>query len=33
MATINKKRPVVHQLSIVGSALSQFGAFPEKDSR
>ena len=33
MATINKKRQLGRQVSIVGAGLSQFGAFPEKDSR
>ena len=33
MATINKKRQLGRQVSIVGAGLSQFGAFPEKASR
>ena len=33
MATVNKKRQLARQVSIVGAGLSQFGAFPEKDSR
>ncbi|HCP23009.1 MAG: hypothetical protein FI717_04185 [SAR202 cluster bacterium] len=33
MATTNKKRQLGRQVSIVGAGLSQFGAFPEKDSR
>ncbi len=33
MATVNKKRRLGRQVSIVGAGLSQFGAFPEKDSR
>ena len=33
MATVNKKRQLGRQVSIVGAGLSQFGAFPEKDSR
>ncbi|NQW23064.1 MAG: hypothetical protein HQ475_06430 [SAR202 cluster bacterium] len=33
MATINKKRQLGRQVAIVGAGLSQFGAFPEKDSR
>ena len=33
MATINKKRQLGRQVSIVGAGLSQFGAFANKDSR
>ncbi|MDA1128058.1 MAG: beta-ketoacyl synthase N-terminal-like domain-containing protein [Chloroflexi bacterium] len=33
MTTVNKKRQLARQVSIVGAGLSQFGAFPEKDSR
>ena len=33
MATVNKKRQLGRKVSIVGAGLSQFGAFPEKDSR
>jgi len=33
MATISKKRQLGRQVSIVGAGLSQFGAFPEKDTR
>ena len=33
MATINKKRQLGRQVSVVGAGLSQFGAFPGKDSR
>ena len=33
MATISKKRQLGRQVAIVGAGLSEFGAFPEKDSR
>jgi len=33
MATINKKRQLGRPVSIVGAGLSQFGAFPDKDTR
>ena len=33
MATVTRKRQLARQVSIVGAGLSQFGAFPEKDSR
>ena len=33
MATINKKRQLGRPVSVVGAGLSQFGAFPDKDSR
>ena len=33
MATVTRKRQLGRQVAIVGAGLSQFGAFPEKDSR
>ena len=33
MATINKKRRLGREVSIVGAGMSDFGAFKEKDSR
>ncbi len=33
MATVTRKRQLARQVAIVGAGLSQFGAFPEKDSR
>ena len=33
MTTVNKKRRLGRQVSIVGAGMSLFGAFPEKDSR
>ena len=33
MASVTKKRQLGRQVAIVGAGLSQFGAFPEKDSR
>ena len=33
MATVNKKRQLGRQVAIVGAGLSQFGAFPDRDSR
>ena len=33
MATVTRKRQLGRQVSIVGAGLSQFGAFPDKDSR
>ena len=33
MAAITKKRQLARQVAIVGAGLSEFGAFPEKDSR
>ncbi len=33
MATINKKRRLGREVSIVGAGMSAFGAFKEKDSR
>ena len=33
MATINKKRQLGRPVSIVGAGLSQFGSFPDKDTR
>ena len=33
MATVTRKRQLTRQVAIVGAGLSQFGAFPDKDSR
>ena len=33
MATVTRKRQLGRQVAIVGAGLSQFGAFPEKDTR
>ena len=33
MATVTRKRQLGRQVAIVGAGLSQFGAFPDKDSR
>ena len=33
MATVTRKRQLARQVAIVGAGLSQFGAFPEKDTR
>ena len=33
MTTVNKKRRLGRQVSIVGAGMSLFGAFPQKDSR
>ena len=33
MATTTRKRTLGRQVAIVGAGLSQFGAFPDKDSR